>query len=195
MVKKFTIGIIRLFLNDYGRSFYLRELAASLGKPHQTIKPYAEELVNLGILTKAERKNLTEYRLNTKDKRIYDYLVIAEKDRLMEKLQEEIYLRTLYEKLSVFFDKCTFVIFGSAVGKIQKGSDIDLLAIGKHNITKLIKDFEDVYNKKIHKIQATNLQKLNESFIKEVYKKHLIFNDTEKIVRFFGELHGQNKLV
>ena len=34
-----------------------------------------------------------------------------------------------------------------------------------------------------------------ETFTKEIYKKHIIFNDTEKIIRFFGEVYEQNKLV
>ena len=196
MVKKITIiRIIQQFLYDYGRRYYLRELAASLGKPHQTLKPYLKELVNLGVLVEAKRRNLNEYQLNFNDKRVYDCLVIAEKEKLLEKLQEEPYLRTLFEKLSVSFDKNTFIIFGSAVDRIQKGSDIDLFIIGKQHISKHIKDFEDIYTKKIHKVQVKTLEKLNMSFVKEVYKKHLIFNNTEIVIRFFGGLHEENKLV
>ena len=41
MVKKVTKNkIIGLFLNNYDKRFYLRELASELKKPHQTIKPY-----------------------------------------------------------------------------------------------------------------------------------------------------------
>jgi len=58
-----------------------------------------------------------------------------------------------------------------------------------------IKDFEEIYNKKIHKTQIVDLNKLNSTLIKEVYKKHLILNNTEQIICFFGELYEQNKLV
>lgn len=196
MVKKVTkTKIIAQFVSGYGKKFYLRELADLLKKPHQTIKPYVEELVKEGILIKNKRKNIVEYGLNFKNKQIYDYLVIAEKERLMERLDEEILLKVLFEKFSVLFTNNTLLIFGSSAEKLQKGSDVDLLVIGKSNINKIIDEIKEVYNKKVHKVQVNNLNKLNDTLIKEIYKKHLIFNNTEQIVRFFGGLHEKNKLV
>ena len=196
MVKKITkYNIINEYINDYNRRYYLRELASLLKKPHQTIKPHLEALVKEGILIKNKRKNITEYSLNFKDKKVYDYLIIAEKEKLMERLKQEAILKILFEKLSVIFKKNTFIIFGSSVDKILKGSDIDLLVIGKKDISKDIKDFEKIYNKKIHKIQITSIEKLTLTLIKEIYKKHVIFNNTEQIIRFFGSLYEQNKLV
>lgn len=196
MVKKITKAkIILQFLDDYGRKYYLREIAELLKKPHQTIKPYLEEFVREKILIETKRKNLTEYSLNFKNQKIYDYLVIAEKERLMEKLDEEVVLKVLFEKLSSLFASNTFVIFGSSAEKIKKASDIDLLIIGASNINKIINEFEDVYNKKIHKIQMNNIKKLDSVLAREIYKKHLIFNNTEYIIRFFGDLYEKNKLV
>jgi len=195
MVKKVTkTKIVTQFVNDYDKKYYLRELASLLKKPHQTIKPYIEDLVKGEILIKNQRKNIVEYGLNFKSKQIYDYLVIAEKEILMEKL-DDVLLKVLFEKLSSFFVNNTFLIFGSSVEIIRKGSDIDLLVIGKSNINKIINEFEEVYNKKIHKVQVDSLNKLNNTLIREIYKKHLIFNNTEQIVRFFGGLHEKNKLV
>ncbi len=196
MVKKVTkTSIIGQYLNDYDKRCYLRELASLLEKPHQTIKPYVEGLAKEGILTENKRKNIVEYSLNFKDKRIYDYLTIAEKEKLIRKLEEDVLLRVLFEKLSTYFKNNTFIIFGSAADKIKKCSDIDLLVVGKHNIPKEIEDFERVYNKKIHKIQTVSIGKLTLTLVREIYKKHLIFNNTEEIIRFFVSLHEQNKLV
>jgi len=196
MVKKVTKSkIIAQFVNDYDKKYYLRELADMLKKPHQTIKPYIEGLVKERILTKNHRKNIVEYGLNLKNKQTYDYLVIAEKEALIDKLEEDILLKVLFEKLASSLVNNTLLIFGSSVEKLQKGSDIDMLVIGKSNINKTLKDFEEVYNKKIHKIQVTNLNKLTLPLIKEVYKKHLILNNTEQVVRFFGGFYEQNKLV
>lgn len=196
MVKKITkYEIISLFLNDYGKSYYLRELALILKKPHQTIKPYVEELVKAGILIKNKRKNITEYSLNNKNKKTDEYLFISEKEKLIEKLQEETILNILYEKLSINFEDNGFIIFGSASEQVKKDSDIDLLVVGKKDISKTIKEFQEVYNKKIHKIQITKLTDLSPSLIIEVYKKHLIFNNTEKILEFFRSLYEKNKLV
>ena len=196
MVKKITkVKIIAQYASDYSKKYYLRELGSLLKKPHQTIKPYVEELVKEGSLTKNKRKNIVEYSLNFKSKQIFDYIVIAEKERLIEKLKEEPVLKVLYEKLSLHFSDSTFVIFGSSVNKIERGSDIDLLIVGKTNISKIINEFQEIYNKKVHKVQIKDLEKLTPALTKEIYKKHLIFNNTEQIVRFFGEQHEQNKLV
>ena len=196
MVKKITkFEVISLYLNDYGKRYYLRELAFLLKKPHQSIKPYAEELVKEGILIKNKRKNIVEYNLNFKDKKLYDCLIISEKEKLMARLKEDALLRILFEKLSAFFRNNTFVIFGSAANKVRKGSDVDLLVIGEQDIDKQIKDFEKVYNKNVHKVQMRGIENITLALIKEIYKKHLIFNNTEQIIRFFVEFHEQNKLV
>lgn len=196
MVKKVTKAkMIMQFVNNYSGRYYLREFAALLKKPHQTIKPYVEELVKEGIFIKNQRKNIIEYALNFKNKQVYDYLIIAEKERLIERLDEEPVLKVLFEKLSPFFINNIFLIFGSSAEKIQKASDIDLLIIGKSNINKIISEFEEVYNKKIHKLQVYGLNKLSDVLIKEIYKKHLIFNNTEQVIRFFGGLYEKNKLV
>lgn len=195
MVRKITkFDVIIQFVSNYDKKYYLRELSSALKKPHQTIKPYAEELVEERILVKTQRKNIVEYSLNFKNKQIYDYLVVAEKERMIKRLNKDILLKVLFEKLSDFFSNNTFLIFGSSTKKIQKNSDIDLLVIGKSDINKTINEFEEIYNKKIHKIQINNLDKLNKTLIKEIYKKHLIFNNTEQIIRFFGGLHEKNKL-
>ncbi len=196
MVKKITKSeIINIYKNNYDKKYYLRELASFLQKPHQTIKPYVESLVRENILIKDERKNITEYGLNFKDKKIYDYLTIAEKEILMQRLKKDVILRVLFEKLSKFFKKNTFIVLGSSVDKMSKESDIDLLVIGKGNISKEIKDFEDIYNKKVHKIQTNSIEKMTLTLIKEIYKKHIVFNNTESIIRFWGELYEENKLV
>ena len=196
MVKKVTkFKVVSYFLNDYGRRYYIRELASVIKKPHQTIKPYIEALVKEGILTKNIRKKITEYSLNFKNKEIFDYLTIAEKERTMQRLKEDVLLKILFEKLSPFFEKNTFIVFGSAVNEIRKGADIDLLMIGKQNMANDLEGFEKVYNKKIHKIQITGIEKLTLTLIKEIYGKHLIFNNTEQVIRFFGDLHERNKLV
>ena len=196
MVNKITdTRILMQFVNDYNRRYYLREISSLLKKPHQTIKPHIEKLVKERILIREERKNLVEYHLNFNNKQLYDYLIIAEKGKTINKLKEEPLLMTLYDKISPFFKENCFILFGSSTEKIQKGSDIDLLIIGKGKIGEILDEFEDIYNKKVHKIQINNLKEMSDSFVKEIYKKHIIINNTERIINFFGELYEKNKLV
>ena len=78
---------------------------------------------------------------------------------------------------------------------MKKGSDLDLLMIGSANITNLITEFQEVYNKKIHLIKTNNIHTVTPALIREIHKKHLILNNTEKIVRFFGGYYEQHKMV
>jgi len=196
MVNKITKSkIIGAYLSDYSRKYYLREMGELLNKPHQTIKPYLESMVKEGVLIKVRRKNLVEYGLNHKDKRIYDLLIIAEKEKLMERLNEDTLFRILFEKLSPLFSKNIFIVFGSSVDKIKKESDIDILIIGNKSASSEAEDFEKIFSKKLHIIQVKDLNLISESLTKEIYKKHIILNNTEKVIRFFGGLYEQNKLV
>ncbi len=196
MVRKITENeILERYLNSYGQAYYLRELASLLGKPHQSIKPYVANLVKKRVLSERKRKNFVDYTLNFKSSKIYDYLTIAEKQKLAKRLETDVLIQTLFDKLDGFFRKNTFIIFGSAADKTIRKSDIDLLVIGRRSISAVISDFENVYNKKLHVIQVTSLKKLMPTFIYEVYKQHLILNNTEQVVRFFGELHETAKLV
>ena len=196
MVKKVTsTKILIKFLDDYGKRYYLKEIAEKLETSHQAIKPYLENLVSKKILIKIKRKNLIEYLLNFENKQIYSYLSVAEHENLIKILNQEIILKTLFEKLSCFFDKNIFILFGSSTEKIRKGSDIDLLVIGKVKLDKFLEEFEQIYNKEIHLVQVNSLEKISEVLRKEIYKKHLIFNNSEQVIRFFGGLYEKNKLV
>ncbi len=196
MVEKITkYSILELFLNDYSKRYYLREIALALGKPHQSIKSYVEALVSEGILLKEKRVNIIDYFLNLNSRKLIEYLVIAEKEKLFRKLKENKLLDVLFEKLSVCFNENTFVIFGSVVVDVKKSSDIDLLVVGKQNINKIIKEFGEVYNKRIHKVQIVSFNKLTLTLVKEIYKKHIILNNTSKVVNFFINEYEKNKLV
>lgn len=196
MVKNITkISILELYLSDYSRKCYLGEIASLLKKPHQTVKPYAEGLVKDNILIKTERKNLVEYGLNFRDGRIYDFLVIAEKEKTMRTIRDDMLIKTLFERLSPYFSQAKFIIFGSAAISPAKASDIDLLVMGSADVKKTLEDFEGIYGKKVHRIQVKDIKSLSEEMIIEIYKKHLILNNTEEIIRFFGGLYGKNRLV
>lgn len=196
MVNKITsYEIISLFLNDYSKKYYLREIARFLEKPHQSVKPYVEGLIKKRILIKDQRKNIIDYGLNIRNKLTYDYIIISEKERLIKRLKDDSLMSVLYEKLSKYFNESTFVIFGSSSIESKKGSDIDLLIIGKKDIKKELSDFEEIYNKKIHMIQIDQISKANIGFVNELYKKHLILNNTESLINYFRNLYEKNQLV
>lgn len=178
--------ILELYLNNYNQKYYLRELAALLKKPHQSLTPHLNELVKENILIKEKRKAITEFSLNRKNPQLINYLVMAEKERLIEKLKDPLF-KILYEKLYPSFTQNTFIIFGSSTKSLREAGDIDLLSIGKFNIKKIIRDFQEIYNKKIHLIQTKSIKEIGNPLLKEVIKKHLILNNTEYVINYFNE--------
>lgn len=196
MVNKLTESkLIELFLSDYSKRVYLREAAKLINKPHQTIKPYLTSLVKKGILIETRHGSLLEYSLNFKDKSVYDYMTISEKEKTQYFLNSNILLKLLYEKLNPFFKKNTFILFGSVIKQSKTYNDVDILQVGSQSLKKEIAEIEEVYSKKIHLIQIHSLKGLSEALLKEIYKNHIIFNNTEEIINYFGELHGKNKMV
>ncbi|MBU4456327.1 MAG: hypothetical protein KKA65_02400, partial [Nanoarchaeota archaeon] len=141
------------------------------------------------ILIKIERKNLIEYKLNIKDSRVTNYLVIAEKERLIERIEKDALFHMLFEDFAPELKNNTFVIFGSGAHEFKKGSDIDILIIGKKKIPKIIEKFEIVSNKELHVVQIPNLKSLTHSLAIEILRKHLILNNTEQIILFFLEVN------
>ncbi len=165
-------------------------------------------MVRKNILSEKKHGKFLEYSLNFKNRLIYDYLTIAEKEKTQQFIEDNPLAGILYEKLSSFFKDSTFIIFGSSVKGIKKGSDLDLFVVGKNikkkgsdldlfvvgkNIKEEIKEFEDIYSKKIHLIHAKTLKEVSLTFIKEIYKKHIILNNTEAVLRFIGGLYESNK--
>jgi len=187
MVDKIT-NIIQLYLNDYKRAYYLRELADELKKPHQTIKPYLEQLVEKQILIKTERKNIIEYKLNVKNPTVVNYLVIAEKQRLIDRIEKDALFHRLFKELSSFFQKNTFIIFGSATREFKKGSDIDLFVIGKQSLDKIEEQFKMIYNKELHITKLPSLKNFTTALAFEIRKNHIILNNPEQMIYFFKEV-------
>jgi len=189
MVNKITLySILGLFCNDYSKSYYLREIADFLNKPHQTVRPYINNLMKIGVLIEDRKKNVVFYKLNLDNELTFSYLLISEKEALFESINKSLLIKILYEKLSPFFEKNIFIIFGSASYEIKKGSDLDLLIVGKSKLDEVIKEFEQIYNKKIHLVQVGDFNKITNTLVNEIYKKHIILNNTEKVVTLFRNL-------
>lgn len=196
MVNKFTKWkVLSPFLNDYRRSMILSDFERELDKPHQTLKKYIEDLVEDGIFREEKRKKHSTYRLNLENPYIFDYLSVSEKLRTGEFLGENLLIKRLYEKVHPFFLEASFLIFGSyAVGR--GGNDIDLLILGEldRRLKEVLKEFGKTY-KDVHKVHVERKEDLDRSFVKELLKKHVIFNDSDRFVRIFGDIYGETGLV
>ena len=107
-----------------------------------------------------------------------EYLLLCEKERLLDFLENNVLFSRLYTELSDFFNDSKILLFGSSVNQ-KEYNDIDLLVISKNEqIKSIITKFEQTYSKKIHLIQ-TEEEYLTKILIQEIRQKHIIFNNHE----------------
>jgi predicted nucleotidyltransferase len=174
MVNLYTY--LEMFLDDLSKQINLSEFENYFKKPHQTIKKHLTKLVNSNILIETKKNKFLFYKLNLEYKLTKEYLIICEKERLINFLKKEILFSRLYGLLSDFFITSNCLVFGSSV-KNKDYNDIDLLILSKdNNIKKVIKKFQEIYSIKIHLI-LTNEKELNKTFLKELKNNHIIFNN------------------
>ncbi len=171
------LEILCLYLGDYIKSFYLREISKLSKLPLKTTQ---------NILKKLEEKKILKAVLHGKNK--YFSLNLDNIETKNYILQAEIYKTNLLIKKYPIFKtflkelKSTslLVIFGSFAQFIaRKDSDLDLLIVPK-------KEKEEIplhlLPYKIHKISLNEKNFLKaveseEKIIKEIFKNHVILNN------------------
>jgi hypothetical protein len=183
MVNKLTISsYLEPFLNTDG-FIHLSELARKIGKNHTVVRLYANALEKQGILEKKIVGRLTMYQLKSSPI-LLDYLVIAEKEKLISRCQKDLILKEivgfLHDSLS---QDNKALIFGSATINARKAGDIDLLVTGKFDESK-IKELEKKINIEIHLINTEDLNTIKPTLKKEILAKHLIIQGSEEILRW-----------
>lgn len=185
MVKKITItSALEPFLSKPKERLHLAAISKEIREPHPTVRQWLNALEKLGVLKKAFQGRLTLYSLNFENQNLIDYLVIAEKNRLIKRCDEELVLKELVYHLHILLEENTkAVIFGSATDSLKTAGDIDLLVAGKIN-EKAITNFSKKFNKELHLICVRNLNGVSKSLKIEIIKKHLIIKGSEDIVRW-----------
>ena len=184
MVNKLTIirGLYPL-LTKPKMSMHLAAFSKELQEPHPTVRLWLGELEEEGILIKEARGRLSFYRLNLNHPMLIDYLVLAEKARLIEMCTSSLILSEAVSQFHSVIEWNMCVIFGSGVASIEKAKDVDVLAIGS-DISKEIKSFERKIGKSLHVISLPNLSGVSAALKSEIEKKHFCITGTEQFVRW-----------
>ncbi len=185
MVKIITIwSYLEPFL--YTKEYlHLADISKRLNKPHPTVRNYLNFFEKEGILIKEAKGRLSLYKINLDNPILVDYLVLAEKEKLMIRCKNDLLMKEIVSFLHKFLNYDNkALIFGSAVINLKKANDVDLFIIGRVNFFDKIKEFEKKFNKKIHIINLKNLNMINESLKREIAKKHLIIHGSEEIIKW-----------
>jgi len=164
--------IISLYLCNFRARYYLREISKLTKLPLRTTQRLLQELEKERIMkTKKEGKN-KYYFLNLQNVKTKFFLLMGEIEKTLLFLKKYLPFNSfLKEKINV-----CLVVFGSfAEFKAEKGSDLDLLIIGKNSLPFYLLPY------KIHKVILTKKQfekalDRGEPLIKEILKNHIILN-------------------
>jgi len=181
MVNKQTIWTFLEPLMYAEEFIHLAEISRELKSPHATVRQYLNWFEKEGIVIKQIKGRLTIYKINYSNPLIIDYLILAEKNKLVRKFHNDLLMKEIVSFLhNINLD--TIIIFGSSVKNTKSINDIDLVVIGKKETN--FKDFEKKFNVKFHIINVNKLEEINESLKKEIKKKHLIIENSEKVIKW-----------
>jgi len=180
MVNKLTIhNALEPFLDKPSEKIHLADISRELKQPHPTVRLWLNNLEKHGVLKKKFQGRLTLYSLNLEHQNIIDYLVIAEKKKIISYSEKNPVLAELVSFIQNEI-KADCLIFGSAAENFSNAQDIDLLIIG--NETEPIRKFAERLNKELHIINVPSLDKISKSLKTEITKKHLLVKGSENFV-------------
>ena len=172
------------FLTKPRESLHLAEISRELKQPHPTVRQWLNALEMEGILRKSFKGRLTLYALNTENPLLVDYLVIAEKEKLILKTNEQLLLQELRQFIHEHAEeKDKTILFGSAAEDVKKAGDIDLLTVGSLS-SEIFRKFSKKINKEVHVIHVNSLGSVSAALKAEIIKKHLLIEGAEQCIRW-----------
>ena len=160
---------------------HLAEISRELKMPHPTARIYLNDFEKEGVVVKQLKGKMTLYKMNYSSPLIIDYIILVEKNKLIHKCSREVLLKEIVSFLHNLSNPA--IIFGSASINLKNANDIDLIIIGdfdKHSF----KEFEKKHGIKFHLINLKKLEEISLSLKEEIKKKHLIIQDSEKIIKW-----------
>ena len=182
--------ILSLFLGDYSKQFYLREISKLSKIPLKTTHRLVSSLEKYKILkSKVSGKN-KYFKLNLDNIQTKLCLIEAEIYKTAIFIDKYPLFKTFLKELS---NSSLLVVFGSfAKFKADKDSDLDLLIVSKEK--------EELpfhllgYN--IHKIELLEKDFIkavenNETLIKEIAENHIILNNHSFYINVVWGFYGR----
>ena len=160
---------------------HLAEISRELKMPHPTARIYLNDFEKQGVVVKQTKGRLTLYKLNYSNPLIIDYILLVEKNRLINKTSKDVLLKEIVSFLHDINNPA--IIFGSASLNLKNANDIDLIMISNFD-KNIFKEFEKKYNIKFHLINLNKLEEISPSLKQEIMKKHLIIQDSENIIKW-----------
>jgi DNA-binding transcriptional ArsR family regulator len=191
MVQKITKEEVLLpFLAKPYEKIHLARLSKITEIPHPTLRQWLAQFEAKGIVYQEKQGRQTQYVLKWNHPLLIDYILIAEKHKLIYACTKHTSLMRCVELLHHYAKNNAILIFGSAVIDFEKAQDIDIIIGGK--ISPRLEQFLQNNVFRFEPIIVRDLKKISAELTEEVKKKHLLIENSEKIIRW---LYGDNSMV
>ncbi len=139
-LRKTRAELLKLFLTNPERSFYMQEIGRILGKKPGTFQRTLNNMVSEGILTSEYKANARFFKANKK------YPIYKElKSIVFKTVGVQGSIRDVLEEVGSI--KFAFIYGSYAKAKEDYFSDIDLAIVGNPNEDKLIKELDKLEEK------------------------------------------------
>ncbi len=159
---------------------HLLDISRKIEENHTTVRKYLNDFEKLGLLKRVNKGRLTMYEINFDFSLWIDFIVVAEKDKLIRRCIENLLFKELVSELHKLTNKA-LIIFGSASDDFKEAGDIDIISLDKKLSVKAI---EKKFDLDIHLHYVSSLKKISKTMKREILKKHLIINGSEDIVKW-----------
>ncbi len=172
---KLRIKLLNVFLSSPNARFYIRELERKIKEEAKNVSRELKNLEDLGLLISERQGNLKYYSVNEKFFLYPELKAIIFKTTGVQGL-----LRKALGKLKGIE---TAFIYGSyATGKEYESSDVDIMIVGKPDLTELngiISELEKKLNREINYMcfdqeEYKERQRAGDAFIREVLSREKI---------------------
>jgi len=181
---KLRIKLLDVFLSSPNARFYIRELERKIKEEAKNVSRELKNLEALGLLISEKQGNLKYYSVNE------NFFLYPELKAIIFKTTGVLGL--LKEALERLKGIETAFIYGTyATGKESESSDVDIMIIGKPDLTELndvISDLEEKLNREINymcfdKEEFKERRKAGDAFINDVLSgEKIMLKGTERAI-------------
>jgi predicted nucleotidyltransferase len=183
------LEVLKLYLGDYSGRFYLREISSLSGIPVKTAYTVLGNMEKSRILRSQMSGKNRYFFLNLENIETRSALMQAEVERTADFLERYPAFRTFLKEMGT---AAMVLVFGSFAGfRAGKGSDVDILVIGKGP------DLPGhLLPNRLHEVSLSEeaflkAWKNDETLIKKVREKHVILNNHSLFVNMmWGKYAG-----
>ena len=186
---KTRVKLLHLFLNNPGKSFYVREITRLIDEQINSVRRELSNMLEVGIITSDSADNKLYYEVNQR----YEYYVPFRAIFADEKIEASVskVQQADWEGRVVALPGLRLAV---AAGVLVKGSasSVDLLLVGElagTRVKTVIKDIESIESRELNYAVLTYDEfyyrlSVRDKFITEIFGgKHAVLSDADNILK------------